>query len=99
RPATPSGPGQCPGPRGLGGPPAAGQRDEADRTTVVRTGVPVALAGKGLVVVDLEDNGQNPPNIVEIAVLPIADTVAAVDAMTWRGRPGRAITPEAAAAH
>jgi DNA polymerase III epsilon subunit-like protein len=51
--------------------------------------LPDVLAGRKLAVVDIEGNGQQPPEIVEIAVLPIeVPTTVRADAMrTWLIRP------------
>ena len=45
---------------------------------------PPVLAGKRLIVVDVEGNGQQPPEIVELAAVPIEDGVL--------GRPLREMT-------
>jgi DNA polymerase III epsilon subunit-like protein len=52
------------------------------------------LDGQRLVVVDVEGNGQQPPEIVEIAVLPLNGTTPAQapDLRTWLVRPARPIT-------
>jgi DNA polymerase III epsilon subunit-like protein len=59
--------------------------------------IPGVLRGRRLVVVDLEGNGQHPPDIVEIAVLPVgdtsADTVSREDVRSWLVRPPRPIAP------
>jgi exodeoxyribonuclease X len=56
--------------------------------------LPAVLAGQALAVVDVEGNGQQPPDIVEIAVLPVnAPTPVHPDAMrTWLVRPAKPIT-------
>jgi DNA polymerase III epsilon subunit-like protein len=57
--------------------------------------LPEALAGQQLAVVDIEGNGHNPPEIIEIAILLI-DAPAPVRAegiRTWLIRPQRLITP------
>jgi exodeoxyribonuclease X len=51
------------------------------------TAVPAELDGYDLVVVDVEGNGHNPPEIVEIAVLPVGDTVTYTDVRSWTIRP------------
>jgi DNA polymerase III epsilon subunit-like protein len=51
-----------------------------------------ALAGERLVVVDVEGNGQQPPEIVELAMVAIQDGVLAAP-RTWLVRPQRPITP------
>jgi exodeoxyribonuclease X len=56
------------------------------------TPAPAALANQRLVVVDVEGNGQNPPEIVEIAVLPIDESVAFSDIQSWLVRPAGPIT-------
>lgn len=53
--------------------------------------LPAALAGKQFAVVDVEGNGQRPPEIVEIAVLPI-DDVSTLEVRTWLVRPEAPIT-------
>lgn len=57
--------------------------------------LPPALSGHRLVVIDIEGNGQQPPEIVEIAVLPLSTEtpVTAADVRTWLVRPTRPITP------
>lgn len=56
------------------------------------TPAPAALAGQRLVVVDVEGNGQNPPEIVEIAILRIDDSVDFSDVQSWLVRPAGPIT-------
>lgn len=52
-----------------------------------------ALASRQLVVVDVEGNGQQPPEIIEITVLPLGgDTPTTADLRTWLVRPTRSIT-------
>jgi DNA polymerase III epsilon subunit-like protein len=51
------------------------------------TPVPTQLLGQELVVVDVEGNGHNPPEIVEIAALRVTDTVDYADIRTWLIRP------------
>jgi DNA polymerase III epsilon subunit-like protein len=54
---------------------------------------PAAFRGRKLAVVDVEGNGQRPPEIIEIAVLPVDDGTA-MDAMYhWLIRPAKPITP------
>ncbi|MFI8976890.1 exonuclease domain-containing protein [Nocardia asteroides] len=56
--------------------------------------VPKALRGKELAVVDIEGNGQAPPEIVEIAILAVSRVDVMVDEMrSWLIRPTRPITP------
>lgn len=57
--------------------------------------VPAVLRGKRLVVVDVEGNGQQPPEIIELAALPIDDPDTATDTAlrTWLIRPRRPVTP------
>ncbi|WP_063043301.1 3'-5' exonuclease [Nocardia pseudovaccinii] len=56
--------------------------------------VPHALRGKDFVVVDVEGNGQTPPEIIEIAVLPVSgETVVVEEMRSWLIRPTRPITP------
>lgn len=54
--------------------------------------IPAVLKGKRLVVVDVEGNGQRPPEIVEIAALPIDQGASANDMRSWLIRPQREIT-------
>lgn len=54
--------------------------------------LPTALAGKQLVVVDIEGNGQKRPEIIEIAVLPV-DGETGIEAMQeWLIKPIEPIT-------
>ncbi|MGW4720935.1 3'-5' exonuclease [Nocardia sp. NPDC004260] len=56
--------------------------------------VPDALHGKDFAVVDVEGNGQTPPEIIEIAILPVSGATVGVDDMrSWLVRPARPITP------
>lgn len=56
--------------------------------------VPNALHGRDFVVVDVEGNGQTPPEIIEIAVLAVSGVAVEVDDMrSWLIRPTRPITP------
>jgi exodeoxyribonuclease X len=60
----------------------------------VTTPVPFALAGRDLVVVDVEGNGQNPPEIIEFAALRVDETVVdAAGLRSWLIRPLKAISP------
>jgi exodeoxyribonuclease X len=56
---------------------------------------PTALAGHQLAVVDVQGNGQEPPEIIDIAVLPIdpAALVRQASMRVWLVRPNRPITP------
>ncbi|MEU1546411.1 3'-5' exonuclease [Nocardia sp. NPDC005745] len=55
--------------------------------------VPNALHGRDFVVVDVEGNGQTPPEIIEIAVLAVSGVTVEVDDMrSWLIRPTRPIT-------
>lgn len=56
------------------------------------TPVPSVLAGRKLVVVDVEGNGQQPPEIIEFAGLPVGDTVSYDDMRSWLIRPQTPIT-------
>jgi DNA polymerase III epsilon subunit-like protein len=56
------------------------------------TTVPAVLDGKPLVVVDVEGNGQQPPEIIEIAILPIGEPVRRDHMLSWLVRPKREIT-------
>ncbi|WP_331757789.1 3'-5' exonuclease (plasmid) [Nocardia sp. NBC_01377] len=56
--------------------------------------VPTTLHGNDFAVVDVEGNGQTPPEIIEIAILPVSGESVTVEAMrTWMVRPSRPITP------
>ncbi|WP_169812551.1 3'-5' exonuclease [Nocardia acidivorans] len=58
------------------------------------TEIPAALRGHDIAVVDVEGNGQVPPEIIEIAVIPVAGTaVSPDDIRTWLVRPKNPITP------
>jgi DNA polymerase III epsilon subunit-like protein len=56
--------------------------------------LPSVLQGQRLVVVDVEGNGRQPPEIVEIATLPLTGTspVATSDLRSWLVRPAQPIT-------
>ncbi|WP_035304335.1 3'-5' exonuclease [Actinokineospora inagensis] len=49
--------------------------------------IPAALRGRELVVVDIEGNGAQPPEIVEIAILPLGRVVHPGNVITWLIRP------------
>jgi DNA polymerase III epsilon subunit-like protein len=51
------------------------------------------LAGRRLVVVDVEGNGQQPPEIVEIAALPVDSDPTSAGMRSWLVRPRRKISP------
>ena len=53
---------------------------------------PDALAGKRLAVVDIEGNGQQPPEIIEIAVLPVDDAGDINVMRHWMIKPEKPIT-------
>ncbi len=57
--------------------------------------LPDELAGRELVVVDVEGNGRQPPEIIELALLPLTSARAATpdDLATWLVRPTQSITP------
>ncbi|MBM7775999.1 DNA polymerase III epsilon subunit-like protein [Actinokineospora baliensis] len=55
--------------------------------------IPVALAGRRLAVVDVEGNGGQPPEIVEIAILHLDQPVKPEHVTTWLIRPQSPITP------
>lgn len=57
------------------------------------TSVSPALAGHELIVVDVEGNGQNPPEIIEFAALPVTDKVSHVDMHSWLIKPKKPIAP------
>lgn len=52
---------------------------------------PAALNGQQLAVVDVEGNGQQPPEIIEIAVLPVDGEVSGEHLRSWMIRPERPI--------
>ncbi|MGV9673894.1 3'-5' exonuclease [Nocardia sp. NPDC003482] len=54
--------------------------------------VPAALHGQQLAVVDVEGNGHNPPEIIEIAVLPITDLTDPANMRAWLIRPQNPIS-------
>jgi exodeoxyribonuclease X len=54
---------------------------------------PSALADYKLVVVDVEGNGQNPPEIIEIAALPVDETASRASMRSWLVRPQKPIAP------
>lgn len=54
--------------------------------------MPSVLHGKRLVVVDVEGNGQQPPEIIELAALPVDDRAAESDMRSWLIRPQKPIT-------
>ncbi|MFQ6397935.1 exonuclease domain-containing protein [Nocardia sp. KC 131] len=57
------------------------------------TSIPTALQGKEIAVVDVEGNGQNPPEIIEIAILEVTgDTANVDDIRSWMIRPQLPIT-------
>lgn len=53
--------------------------------------LPAALQGQQLIVVDVEGNGQQPPEIIEIAVLPVDGEVQGEHLRSWMIRPERPI--------
>lgn len=56
--------------------------------------VPHTLRGREFVVVDVEGNGQTPPEIIEIAILPVSrDEVSVEEMRSWLVRPIHPITP------
>lgn len=55
--------------------------------------IPPVLRDRRLVVVDVEGNGGQPPEIVEIAVLPVGQALRREDLSTWLIRPLNPITP------
>ncbi|WP_280461394.1 3'-5' exonuclease [Nocardia carnea] len=56
--------------------------------------VPKALRGRDFAVVDVEGNGQTPPEIIEIAILPVSGDDVVVDQMRqWLIKPDKPITP------
>lgn len=56
------------------------------------TTLPAALHGHPVVVVDVEGNGQQPPDIIELAALPVTDTTTQADLHVWLIRPPRPIS-------
>jgi DNA polymerase III epsilon subunit-like protein len=63
--------------------------DEGD--DAVTASLPAALTGRQLAVVDVEGNGQQPPEIIEIAVLPVDGEVSGEHLRSWLIRPERPI--------
>jgi exodeoxyribonuclease X len=61
--------------------------------------LPAVLEGHPLVVVDIEGNGGQPPQIVEIAVLPVDGPVTGGDLRSWLVRPSSPITSIARRIH
>lgn len=61
-------------------------------TSLVPRTIPAALTGQRLAVVDVEGNGGQPPEIVEIAVLTLDEPVRREDVSTWLVRPLAPIT-------
>ncbi|WP_405132942.1 exonuclease domain-containing protein [Nocardia sp. NBC_01388] len=62
--------------------------------TAAYTEIPAALRGHDIAVVDVEGNGQNPPEIIEIAIIPVAGTAVSPDEIrSWLIRPKNPITP------
>ncbi|MFB8003810.1 exonuclease domain-containing protein [Nocardia sp. NPDC056000] len=58
------------------------------------TQVPSTLRGRGITVLDVEGNGRVPPEIVEIAMLPVVGTaVSPAELHSWLVRPRKSITP------
>lgn len=55
--------------------------------------LPAALRARPLVVADVEGNGQQPPDIVELAVLTVDGQGDDSDFKTWLVRPPRRISP------
>lgn len=54
--------------------------------------LPTALRGQRLAVVDVEGNGQHPPEIIEIAVLPVDGEVTGENVRSWLIRPQQPIS-------
>ncbi|MEV6278876.1 3'-5' exonuclease [Nocardia sp. NPDC051832] len=55
--------------------------------------IPKALQANNIAVVDVEGNGQTPPEIIEIAILPVSGGMVSVDQMrSWLIRPQLPIT-------
>ncbi|WP_378735562.1 exonuclease domain-containing protein [Nocardia brasiliensis] len=58
------------------------------------TEIPNTLSGKDIAVVDVEGNGQTPPEIIEIAILSVSGETVSVDNMrAWLIKPRQPITP------
>lgn len=55
--------------------------------------LPAALRDRSLVVADVEGNGQQPPDIVELAVLTVGGCGEEPNFTTWLVRPPRPISP------
>lgn len=70
-------------------------RSESIGEPRVHFSIPTVLAGRQLAVVDVQGNGQQPPEIVDIAVLPVdpGTVVRRADMRVWLVRPQRPITP------
>lgn len=54
---------------------------------------PAALHARRLAVVDVEGNGQNPPEIIEIAVLPVDGPTTPGALRSWLIQPQQPVTP------
>ncbi|MEV2218481.1 3'-5' exonuclease [Nocardia vinacea] len=54
---------------------------------------PNALRDRQIAVVDVESNGQNPPEIIEIAVLPVDGPVTTGALRSWLIKPQQPVTP------
>jgi len=63
------------------------------------TPVPAALRDRPLAIVDVEGNGAQPPEIVEIAVLPVDGPVTPAAMRTWLVRPKNPVTSIARRLH
>ncbi|MFF5035557.1 3'-5' exonuclease [Nocardia salmonicida] len=56
--------------------------------------IPSILRGRGIIIGVLEGNGQSPPEIIELALLPLAGDAAEVEGIrSWLIRPALPITP------
>jgi DNA polymerase III epsilon subunit-like protein len=62
-------------------------------TSPASRSIPAALTSQRLAVVDVEGNGGQPPEIVEIAVLTLDEPVRREHMCTWLVRPLQPITP------
>jgi DNA polymerase III epsilon subunit-like protein len=59
----------------------------------VNVGIPAVLADQRIVVVDIEGNGRQPPEIIEIAALPVEHDLDPTCLRSWLVRPGAPILP------
>lgn len=62
-------------------------------TTMTAQRFPNALRERQLAVVDVEGNGQNPPEIIEISILPVDGPVTTTALRSWLIKPHQPVTP------